>query len=134
MLSPHSHECVFIGYSPLHKGYKYFNLHSKKIHIYRHVVFHENIYTYQSHLLFPQILIFPLPPLYPITLNPYANVLSIPCKRDSNFESLNQNKLLLFSPPLRRILHLHLTIKNLNPFIGIKPCVKSTLLFINKRP
>ncbi|PKU76837.1 Retrovirus-related Pol polyprotein from transposon TNT 1-94 [Dendrobium catenatum] len=41
---PRSQPCLFLGYSPNHKGYKCFNLSNNKIHISRHVQFYENIF------------------------------------------------------------------------------------------
>jgi hypothetical protein len=35
-------ECIFLGYSPNHKGYKYYHIESGRMHISRDVVFHEN--------------------------------------------------------------------------------------------
>ncbi|KAH9793691.1 retrovirus-related pol polyprotein from transposon RE1 [Citrus sinensis] len=43
----HSSKCIFIGYSPSHKGYKC--LHpSGQTYIARHVVFYENLFPYSS--------------------------------------------------------------------------------------
>ncbi|PKU83709.1 Retrovirus-related Pol polyprotein from transposon TNT 1-94 [Dendrobium catenatum] len=47
-LDPRSQECVFLGYSTSHKGYKCYNLKTHKIHISRHVVFHEEIFPYKT--------------------------------------------------------------------------------------
>ncbi|PKU74388.1 Retrovirus-related Pol polyprotein from transposon TNT 1-94 [Dendrobium catenatum] len=47
-LSPRSSECVFIGYSPLHKGYKCLHIQTKRIYISRHVTFYENQFPYKS--------------------------------------------------------------------------------------
>ncbi|PKU62451.1 Retrovirus-related Pol polyprotein from transposon TNT 1-94 [Dendrobium catenatum] len=47
-LSPRSQECVFLGYSTSHKGYKCYNLTTHKIQISRHVVFHETIFPYKN--------------------------------------------------------------------------------------
>ncbi|KAI0523042.1 hypothetical protein KFK09_005432 [Dendrobium nobile] len=46
-LSTRSAACVFIGYSPTHKGYKCYNLTTGKTHISRHVVFHEQHFPYK---------------------------------------------------------------------------------------
>ncbi|PKU82870.1 Retrovirus-related Pol polyprotein from transposon TNT 1-94 [Dendrobium catenatum] len=47
-LDPRSQECVFLGYSTSHKGYKCYNLTTHKIHISRHVVFHEQTFPYKT--------------------------------------------------------------------------------------
>ncbi|PKU59636.1 Retrovirus-related Pol polyprotein from transposon TNT 1-94 [Dendrobium catenatum] len=46
--SPRSHACVFIGYSPLHKGYKCYNPTTGKTPISRHVVFYEHQFPYKQ--------------------------------------------------------------------------------------
>ncbi|PKU73369.1 Retrovirus-related Pol polyprotein from transposon TNT 1-94 [Dendrobium catenatum] len=46
--SPRSSDCLFIGYSPNHKGYKCYNLQTKKTQISRHVIFKENVFPYTS--------------------------------------------------------------------------------------
>ncbi|PKU66248.1 Retrovirus-related Pol polyprotein from transposon TNT 1-94 [Dendrobium catenatum] len=45
-LAPRSQECVFIGYSPIHRGYKCLDLATNKLHISRHVTFNENFFPY----------------------------------------------------------------------------------------
>jgi len=45
-LAPKSTQCVFLGYSINHKGYKCLDLNSHKIHISRHVVFDESSFPY----------------------------------------------------------------------------------------
>ncbi|KAI0494798.1 hypothetical protein KFK09_024941 [Dendrobium nobile] len=47
-LAPRSHKCIFLGYSSAHKGYRCYNLTDHKIYISRHVVFHEEIFPYQT--------------------------------------------------------------------------------------
>ena len=47
----HSSKCVFIGYSPSHKGYKC--LHpSGQVYIARHVIFDESSFPYSSYSAF----------------------------------------------------------------------------------
>ncbi|XP_020704869.2 uncharacterized protein LOC110115833 [Dendrobium catenatum] len=46
-LHPRSAACIFLGYSSNHKGYRCFNPTTSKIHISRHVVFHENNFLSQ---------------------------------------------------------------------------------------
>ena len=36
--------CVFIGYSSLHKGYRYLNPMTKRVYISRHVIFDEIVF------------------------------------------------------------------------------------------
>jgi hypothetical protein len=43
-LSPHSSHCLFLGYSPNHKGYRCLDLTSHRIIISRHVVFDEDVF------------------------------------------------------------------------------------------
>ncbi|PKU70985.1 Retrovirus-related Pol polyprotein from transposon TNT 1-94 [Dendrobium catenatum] len=47
-LSPRSTPCTFLGYSPLHKGYKCFDPQTDKMYISRHVIFHETIFPHKS--------------------------------------------------------------------------------------
>ncbi|PKU81649.1 Retrovirus-related Pol polyprotein from transposon TNT 1-94 [Dendrobium catenatum] len=50
-LSPRSQECIFLGYSSSHKGYKCYSMSTGKMHISRHVVFHEHVFPLASHQL-----------------------------------------------------------------------------------
>jgi hypothetical protein len=43
-LSPRSTRCLFLGYSPNHKGYRCLDLASHRIIIFRHIVFDEDVF------------------------------------------------------------------------------------------
>ena len=47
----HTRKCIFIGYSPSHKGYKCLTS-SGKVHILRHVIFYETIFPYLTNNTF----------------------------------------------------------------------------------
>ena len=49
--SPKTYSCVFIGYSSLHKGYRYLHLSPKRVYISRHVIFNENCFPYANSLV-----------------------------------------------------------------------------------
>ncbi|KAD5318339.1 hypothetical protein E3N88_18285 [Mikania micrantha] len=53
-LENRSSPCVFLGYPSNHRGYKCYNLSSRKIVISRHVVFNEDVFPFSSQPQTPQ--------------------------------------------------------------------------------
>ena len=47
-LQPGSTPCVFLGFPPNHRGYKFYDLSSRKIIICRHVIFYENSFAFEK--------------------------------------------------------------------------------------
>jgi hypothetical protein len=79
-----SAECIFLGYSPSHRGYKCLHLPSGRVYISRHVIFDKSLFPFSrpspSSLDPPtqQALLCPLPPLPsnnppPLSNNPLRN-------------------------------------------------------------
>jgi hypothetical protein len=46
--TPKSYSCVFLGYSPMHKGYRCLPPPSKGVYLSRHVIFYETIFSYAN--------------------------------------------------------------------------------------
>ena len=44
--------CVFLGYSSSHRGYKCLHVPSGRLYISRHVIFDENLFPYASNIFF----------------------------------------------------------------------------------
>ena len=42
-----TYPCVFIGYSPMHKGYRCYEPKTKRVYISRHVIFYEGKFLYK---------------------------------------------------------------------------------------
>lgn len=47
-LAPRSRPCIFLGYPNQHRGFRCFDLETRKIIISRHVVFQENVFPYKA--------------------------------------------------------------------------------------
>jgi histone deacetylase 1/2 len=47
-LSARSAPCAFLGYPPDHRGYRCFDLHTRRVITYRHVVFDESKFPFAS--------------------------------------------------------------------------------------
>ena len=47
-IAPRSTPCIFLGYPDYHRGYHCFDFHTKKIIIFRHVIFDEQTFPYAS--------------------------------------------------------------------------------------
>ncbi|KAJ0020182.1 hypothetical protein Pint_32712 [Pistacia integerrima] len=45
-LSLKSSSCVFLGYSPLHKGFRCYDRKTQRLYVSRHVQFYETIFPY----------------------------------------------------------------------------------------
>jgi hypothetical protein len=87
--SPRSKECVFLGYSQHHKGYKCLHLESDRMYISRDVIFDENQFPFatvspipespeSSHPTVLPPLLFPPPPSTTIPLDPPSRSTSPP--------------------------------------------------------
>lgn len=52
--SKRTYPCVFIGYSPIHKGFRRLGPKTNKVYISRHVVFDEDVFAFNSQRLTSQ--------------------------------------------------------------------------------
>jgi hypothetical protein len=70
--SQRSKECVFLGYSQHHKGYKCLHIDSGRVYISRDVIFHESRFPYASQVSTPPPISTPVqaPIIPPILLPP----------------------------------------------------------------
>jgi hypothetical protein len=66
--SPHSKECVFLGYSQHHKGYKRLHLDSDRMYISRDVIFHEDRFPFSTGSPLPESSSVSLPVVLPPSL------------------------------------------------------------------
>ena len=73
-LTPRSEQCIFLGYSSIHLGYRCLSLSSQKLFISRDVIFEESIFPYSSSSTSPKIqspgILGPPPTNLPIILRP----------------------------------------------------------------
>ncbi|KAI0523320.1 hypothetical protein KFK09_005715 [Dendrobium nobile] len=102
-LSPRSHECIFIEYSPFHKGYKCLDISSNRTYISRHVTFNETIFPYQylkpvhnPNLLpslhrTPPSLLIPPSLIAPPTSMPTSSTTKLPQSTNSSVQSPSHN-------------------------------------------
>ena len=70
-----SKQCVFLGYSPLHKGYKCLHVSSNRVYISRDVVFDENVFPF-SHT--SSSTSAPLSSSLPTELDQFADIAHAP--------------------------------------------------------
>nr|XP_011467783.1 PREDICTED: tyrosine-protein phosphatase non-receptor type 23-like [Fragaria vesca subsp. vesca] len=74
--APRAVMCIFIGYPVGQKAYKLYDLSSHKVFTSRDVIFHENIFPYQS--VVPESKSGPILPLAQITSPPHTSLQSSP--------------------------------------------------------
>jgi len=86
-----SKNCIFIGYSIGHRGYKCLDISTCRIFVSRHVVFDENLYPYTA----------------PKPLNPSSNTTSVTLPSNLNLSSASSSFLQV---PLHHLLHQALCI------------------------
>jgi hypothetical protein len=79
--SPRSKECVFLGYSQNHKGYKCLHLEPDRMYISRDVIFHEDRFPFSKVSPFPESSSVSLPIVLPPSLFPTPS--TIVCPPDS---------------------------------------------------
>ncbi len=97
-----SKPCIFIGYSPSHRGYKCLHLPTSRIYISRNVIFDEYVFPFQNSSPSPPT---PPPNSYAILYPPFLETLTTPLTYP-----LPQPKLPLLpslpKPSLRNLLFL----------------------------
>jgi len=80
--SPRAVPCVFVGYPQGIKGYMLYNLHTRKFYVSRDLVFHENIFPFQTlpntsqepDFLNDLAVSLPIPESMSLTIQPRATV------------------------------------------------------------
>jgi len=111
-LSSKSAPCVFLGYSPLHKGFRYFDCKTKRLYVSHHVQFYETIFPYvgddvqQNHNSTPYItfsdfldshnIVSPASPP-PLVSSPVLTPTCLPCS-DKPVDSCSQPPIMFIIP------------------------------------
>jgi len=91
--SPRSKECVFLGYSQHHKGYKCLHLESDRMYISRDVIFHEDRFPFSKGSPLPESSSVSLPVVLPPSLFPPPSTTICPPDSPSILSSPSQSSL-----------------------------------------